>query len=673
MIIPIGCNIWFNSTIVSWATTARFHNFTSIIKIAANGNNHVSTDEFQGYMDFGGTSGAAPVIAGVMAMLHEAHETVHGSRANAALLKAIMLNTATDLGNKGPDYIYGWGSLNAHRSALCIEENRFLHETIQQDEQKTHTISIPENVAEVRIMTYWPDPEAFQQSPTALINDLNTNLTSTDGNNHLPWILEIVPDPVKLNAPATKGVDNLNNMEQIAIDNPVAGEYTLEINGDLIPFGVTDYYVVWEFRMNEIDIIFPDGGENLTALTTEVIHWDATGDEGLFTITHIDSDGNEEQLGQAEGNRRYFQWFTPKQFSEKSKIRVSRDGISDESTETFLLANTPKKLEVTFEEKEPIWLHWDADTLPVSFNIYRLGEFAMEKILTIETDSFLIPDEPEYKFGWLAVSANYPDGTEGRRSIAIPTTPEPVALATNNKNNKPCVLKPVIFETQSIDTLIKYHWSFGANSFPEEAFTRGPHSVIYEKKGPNLALLKIENDGGSSTAFFTLNVQEALVSNETEVTKIGGGEYNFKSKINGAISYSWDFGDGNTGTGKTVSHTYIDEGTFTITLEAENSCGIVTEINEVTINLTSIAELNKYDFVISPNPSHGDFEIVLPDLEGNRIEIQLISLEGKLIDTRAYGATTPGQKIVWNDVSKGMYFLKINVGTKKLTRKIVIQ
>jgi PKD repeat protein len=656
------------------ASSSRGPAFDGRIKpdIAANGNNHVSTAESQGYRDFGGTSGAAPVVAGVMAMLHEAYEVNQGSRANAALLKAIMLNTATDLGNKGPDFIYGWGSLNGYRAALCIEESRFVSESIQQDEQKTHIITVPENVAELRIMTYWPDPESFSGSPLALLNDLNTNVTSATGTEHLPWVLDHSKDPIKLNTPATKGVDFLNNMEQVAIDNPVSGDYTLEVNGDLVPFGTNEYYVVWEFRMNEIDIIFPDGGENLNFSTTEVIHWDATGDEGTFVISHIDSEGNENQIGEVAGNKKYFQWFTPVQFSESSKIKVSRDGLSDESTEPFVLANNPKNLEVTFDENEPNWLHWNMDTIPVSYSIYRLGDFMMEKVLTIETDSFQIPNEPEYKFAWLAVSANFPNGAEGKRSIAVSTTPQPVALATNDKNNKPCVNQPIIFETQSIDTLLRYHWSFGANSLPEETFTKGPHSVIYTKTGPNLALLNVQNDGGSDDTFFSLFVQSDLTPNETEVTDLGGGEYTFKSKINGANSYSWDFGDGNSGTGKTVTHAYTESGNFTITLEAENSCGIVTEINEVMIDLTSINDLTESDFVISPNPSHGDFEIILPDLEGNAIDIQLLTLEGKLIETKTFRATTPGQKITWNDVPGGIYFMNFKIEAKKLTRKIIV-
>lgn len=642
--------------------------------IAANGNNHVSTGEEQGYISFGGTSGAAPVVAGVMAMLHEAYEVNHGTRANAALLKAIMLNTATDLGNKGPDFIYGWGSLNGYRAALGIEEGRFLHEDINQDQQKTHTITIPENVAEVRIMTYWPDQESAAFSQVALFNDLNTELKSSNGTTYLPWILDSSPNATSLSAPATKGLDNLNNMEQISIDSPEPGDYTLEVSGFQVPYGSNDYYVVWEFRMNEIDIIFPDGGENLNNNTSEVIHWDATGNEGDFILTHIDSEGNETQIGQTNGSRRYFEWYTPASFSEKSKIRVARGGLSDESTAPFLLANNPTNLEFKFDEnRSPEFLNWQSDSLPISYNIYALGDNVMEKIETVEADSFAVPNNAIYNANWVAVSANYADGTEGKRSIAISTLPSPLSLGVNDKNDKPCIFKPIVFESQTIDTLLQFDWNFGPNSLPGEADTRGPHSVIYSKIGPSVANLNVTNNGGSDNTLFILIVQDELVQNETELIKEGGGEYTFKSMINGAESYTWDFGDGNTGTGKTVSHTYMESGDFTITLEAENSCGILTEIDQVTINLTGVEDLTEKDFVISPNPNHGNFAIELPDLEGENMVIQLFSIDGKLIETKHIDLVSSGQKVTWNSVSKGMYFLKFAIGQREISKKLIVE
>jgi subtilase family serine protease len=71
--------------------------------ISANGNSHESTDPNNGYQVFGGTSGAAPGIAGCLAQLTQAYKLMNsGAEPVSALLKGIILNTANDLGNVGP-------------------------------------------------------------------------------------------------------------------------------------------------------------------------------------------------------------------------------------------------------------------------------------------------------------------------------------------------------------------------------------------------------------------------------------------------------------------------------------------------------------------------------------------------------------------------------------------
>jgi TolB protein len=61
---------------------------------------------------------------------------------------------------------------------------------------------------------------------------------------------------------------------------------------------------------------------------------------------------------------------------------------------------------------------------------------------------------------------------------------------------------------------------------------------------------------------------------------------------NGALSYSWDFGDGTTDVGPTAAHSYAAPGTYTVTLTVEDATGITsnhTKILDVVRNLAPTA------------------------------------------------------------------------------------
>ena len=71
------------------------------------------------YLSSSGTSMSGPVVAGVTALLDEQWMLLHPARSSALnkpspeLLKALLINTATDLGRPGPDYAYGHGLVKA--------------------------------------------------------------------------------------------------------------------------------------------------------------------------------------------------------------------------------------------------------------------------------------------------------------------------------------------------------------------------------------------------------------------------------------------------------------------------------------------------------------------------------------------------------------------------------
>ncbi len=395
--------------------------------ISAHGTDQVSTDENNTYQVFGGTSAASPGIAGITAQLHQAYQELNGGEvAESALLKTVMLNTANDLGNVGPDFKFGWGHVNAYRAVRTLEDKNYFKASVDAGVTNTHTFDIPENVLEARVMVYWMDPEATVMTSKALINDLDSWMTGPDTVQHLPWVLNPAPNATTLDAPATKGVDALNNMEQISISNPAAGEYTLHVNGKELPFGSHDYIVTWEYRTAEITVTHPAGGESFAPGEVVRIHWDTHGNNGDLEVAYsTDGGATYNPIASVTGSIRMRNWTIPNDISGQVKIKVSRGTESDESDEVFSIAPRPANVKVVQACPDYFKITWDPVDLSTvsattSYEVYVLGDKYMEPVATVTTNEADIPTidiNPTLDL-WFAVKTIGENGIRSERTIA---------------------------------------------------------------------------------------------------------------------------------------------------------------------------------------------------------------------------------------------------------------
>ena len=416
-------NVFFDGSLVSSSSRGPAYDGRIKPDIAANGQNQISTDENNRYMNFGGTSAAAPGIAGISAQLYQAYGNINnGDFPPAALIKATLLNTTNDAGNEGPDYKFGWGIVNALQAVKLIEEERHLSDEIAQGENNTHTINVPAGTTQVRFMLYWSDPAATPGANPALVNDLDLKVKNPANTEFLPWILDPTPDPVALNTPATNGVDRLNNMEQVLINNPASGNYTIDVSGFNVPMGPQEYFVVYEVITENVVITYPNGGEFFRPSSNEVIHWDATNTTEDYVLDYsIDNGTTWNNITTVANGTKYYDWLVANDITGKALVRVSSGSYQDISDNNFHIARTPPVYNV-----EEVCAEFVRFTVtPVAdaeyYDLYILGEKYMDKVATSELNSTEITWEitdPSAGF-WYAVSArNDTQGWESERTRA---------------------------------------------------------------------------------------------------------------------------------------------------------------------------------------------------------------------------------------------------------------
>ncbi|MBE0646744.1 MAG: S8 family serine peptidase [Bacteroidales bacterium] len=393
---------------------------------AAKGSSVYSTVNPNDYALKSGTSMACPGVAGTLAQLYQAYkDNFSGADPMAGLIKGILLNTAEDLGNAGPDFKFGWGRVNALRAAQVIEEARFDSGSLSQGGTKTHTIAVPANVAQLRVMIYWTDYEATVNTTWALVNNLDMTLTDPASTTWLPWKLSHYPSPDSLNLPAFRGIDNRNNMEQVTLDAPAAGTYTIEVQGATVPQGPQTYYIIYEFISQDVVLTYPIGGEPLVPGESELIRWDDFGVSQTFKLESSMDNGQTWDLiaENIPGSYRYKIWMVPNTITGEALVRITKGSSVSQSEAPFTILGVPCNLKVDWACTGTTHLSWSPVSGALAYEVMKLGEKYMEVVGTTPGASFIVADTNVVTSSWFTVRAVGENGSTGRRAYALEKTP----------------------------------------------------------------------------------------------------------------------------------------------------------------------------------------------------------------------------------------------------------
>jgi hypothetical protein len=202
-------------------------------------------------------------------------------------------------------------------------------------------------------------------------------------------------------------------------------------------------------------------------------------------------------------------------------------------------------------------------------------------------------------------------------------------------------------------------WKQGTSGLTYTAGLSNQLAQYYQSKSDN-TIFNSANDWNLHINNPSANFSESILGNTATFA-------NLSTSVNNTLTYSWDFGDGNTSSVQNPSHTYTTNGTYTVTLIASNCIFSDTITNTIQIGTNSMEENTNTNFEFYPNPTTHQITInVEKQLLGSVYTIYDYTrksiLTGKILSDQSV--------IVLGDLSKGIYLLSIGENLER-TFKVI--
>jgi len=148
-----------------------------------------------------------------------------------------------------------------------------------------------------------------------------------------------------------------------------------------------------------------------------------------------------------------------------------------------------------------------------------------------------------------------------------------------------------------------------------------------------------------------------------------------------ALTFAWDFGDGATGSGETVSHTYTAAGEYTVVLTASD--GVLTGTDSLIVSIASGVDTESFElpesFVLQaayPNPFNPTTTVKYGLPAAAEVRITATDLLGRQLATLVAGETKAAgyHTVQFNadGLASGTYLIRMEAGDFVATQQVVL-
>lgn len=369
-------------------------------------------------MAFGedGSSGAAALVSGTAALLQQAYYGQTGTLPPAALLKAVLIGSAFDLGAAGVDYESGWGAVDALAALNLINHKNYAWVKLAAGTQKIIPVQVPAGIKRLVVTVSWTDRPAAANASKALLNDIDLVVRhAANGQAWLPWVLN--PHRDSLSQPAKRSLDTLNNTEQVWIDDPAPGLYHFIIKGTHLTAPEQEAALAWQMdTAGSFLFTYPTANDRLESGRSQLLRWQ-TSMKGSGTLQVAYNDGIWQNVASvADLSKNYVYWPAP-DTNAVLRLRMLLPGNAIKESERFIISRL-LGLDVGFRCADSVMLTWGGKQ-DRRFEVQVLSGNAMQPLLAT-ADSFAIVRTPAGAVPIYSVSPVV-NGVPGRRSFSLNT------------------------------------------------------------------------------------------------------------------------------------------------------------------------------------------------------------------------------------------------------------
>jgi len=219
----------------------------------------------------------------------------------------------------------------------------------------------------------------------------------------------------------------------------------------------------------------------------------------------------------------------------------------------------------------------------------------------------------------------------------------------------------------SFDTggsIVSYEWDCASDGVYEITSSQPlGNGCSYEDEGNFTVTLRVTDDDGDSTVsvatIAVANVAPTLVGPAGPTNGDEGSSLNWSATatdpgVNDVLSYTWDFGDGASGTGSSVFHTYAENGVYTVTVTVDDGDG-GSDVNSILVTIDNVAP----QFNLATIPNLGD--------EGQQLTFTATAFDPGSEDVLTFnwdfgdGGTETGDNVVYTYVDDGVFTVTVTV------------